>query len=41
MKFDTRHATHPTIIATADSARLRDLYHVGGIFVADDWSPST
>src|SRR5215470_18454576 len=38
MKFDTRHASHPTIIASADTTRLRQLYHVSGIFVADDVS---
>ena len=38
MKFDTRHATHPTIIETANTARLRQLFHVSGIFVADDVS---
>lgn len=38
MKFDTRHASHPTIIASADTAKLRQLYHVSGIFVADDVS---
>ena len=38
MKFDTRHASHPTIIASADTSKLRQLYHVSGIFVADDVS---
>jgi 4-deoxy-L-threo-5-hexosulose-uronate ketol-isomerase len=38
MKFDTRHATHPTSIATADTTRLRQLYHVAEIFIADDVS---
>jgi len=38
MKFDTRHATHPTVIDTANAATLRQLFHVSGIFVADDVS---
>src|SRR5436190_3490571 len=38
MKFDTRHATHPTVIETANTTRLRQLFHVSGIFVADDVS---
>jgi len=38
MKFDTRHASHPSSIETANTARLRQLYHVAGIFVADDVS---
>lgn len=38
MKFDSRHATHPSIIAGADSARLRELYHVAGLFIPDDAS---
>jgi 4-deoxy-L-threo-5-hexosulose-uronate ketol-isomerase len=38
MKFETRHATHPSLIPTADSAKLRELYHIGGIFVPDDVS---
>ena len=36
MKFDTRHASHPAIIETADTAKLRELFHVSGIFVADE-----
>ena len=32
MKFETRHASHPSIIPTADTAKLRELYHIGGIF---------
>ena len=36
MKFETRHASHPSIIPTADTAKLRELYHIGGIFTADD-----
>jgi 4-deoxy-L-threo-5-hexosulose-uronate ketol-isomerase len=38
MKFETRHASHPSLIPTADSARLRELFHIGGIFVPDDVS---
>src|SRR4051812_18895277 len=38
MKFDTRHASHPTIIQGADTAKLRELYHVGGMFIPDDVS---
>src|SRR3954466_12377401 len=38
MKFDTRHAVHPSIIETADTTRLRQLFHVSGLFVADDVS---
>ena len=38
MKFDTRHASHPTTIEGADTARLRKMFHVGGIFVADEVS---
>ena len=36
MKFETRHASHPSIIPTADTAKLRELYHIGGMFTADD-----
>src|SRR5690349_10334491 len=36
MKFDTRHASHPSIIPTADSAKLRELYHIANIFTPDD-----
>ena len=36
MKFETRHASHQSIIQTADTNRLRELYHVSGFFVADD-----
>jgi 4-deoxy-L-threo-5-hexosulose-uronate ketol-isomerase len=36
MKFETRHASHPSIIPTADSAKLRELYHVSAMFTADD-----
>jgi 4-deoxy-L-threo-5-hexosulose-uronate ketol-isomerase len=38
MKFETRHASHPSIIATANSAKLRELYHVSGLFIPDDAS---
>ncbi len=38
MKFDSRHATHPSIIQSADSAKLRELFHVASIFVPDDVS---
>lgn len=38
MKFETRHASHPSIVPTANSAKLRELYHVGGIFIPDDVS---
>jgi 4-deoxy-L-threo-5-hexosulose-uronate ketol-isomerase len=38
MKFETRHASHPSVIPTASSARLRELYHVSGMFLADDVS---
>ena len=36
MKFDTRHAAHQSIVQTADTAKLRELFHVSGLFVADD-----
>jgi len=36
MKFETRHASHPSIIPTANSEKLRELYHIGGLFTADD-----
>jgi 4-deoxy-L-threo-5-hexosulose-uronate ketol-isomerase len=38
MKFDTRHASHQSIVQTADTARLREMFHVGGMFVPDDVS---
>jgi 4-deoxy-L-threo-5-hexosulose-uronate ketol-isomerase len=38
MKFETRHASHPTIIPTLSSAKMRELYHIAGIFVPDDVS---
>jgi len=36
MKFETRHATHQSIVQTADTRRLRELFHVSGFFVPDD-----
>src|SRR6187455_1997098 len=36
MKFETRHASHPSIIPTANSERLRELYHISSIFTPDD-----
>jgi 4-deoxy-L-threo-5-hexosulose-uronate ketol-isomerase len=38
MKFDTRHASHPSFIGGASSQALRDQYHVSGIFIPDDVS---
>jgi 4-deoxy-L-threo-5-hexosulose-uronate ketol-isomerase len=38
MKFETRHAAHQSLIKSADTATLREQFHVGGIFVADDVS---
>jgi 4-deoxy-L-threo-5-hexosulose-uronate ketol-isomerase len=38
MKFDTRHASHPSFIGSATSATLRDQYHVSGLFIPDDVS---
>jgi 4-deoxy-L-threo-5-hexosulose-uronate ketol-isomerase len=38
MKFDTRHASHPSFIGSATSATLRDQYHVSGLFIPDDAS---
>src|SRR3954465_6451064 len=38
MKFETRHAAHQSIVQNADTAKLRELFHVGGFFVADDVS---
>ena len=38
MKFETRHASHPTIVQTAGTAKLRELYHVSAIFIPDDVS---
>ena len=36
MKFETRHASHPSIIPTANTEKLRELYHISGMFTADD-----
>src|SRR5690242_11296066 len=36
MKFETRHASHPSLIPTANTEKLRELYHIGGIFTADE-----
>ena len=36
MKFETRHASHPSIIPTANTEKLRELYHIGAMFTADD-----
>src|SRR5512141_357709 len=38
MKFETRHASHPSIIPTLNSAKMRELYHISGIFIPDDVS---
>ena len=38
MKFETRHAAHQSIVQTADTAKLREQFHIGGMFVADDIS---
>jgi 4-deoxy-L-threo-5-hexosulose-uronate ketol-isomerase len=38
MKFETRHASHPSIIANASTSKLRELYHISGIFIPDDVS---
>ena len=38
MKFDTRHACHQSIVQTADTSRLRELFHVSGLFMPDDVS---
>jgi 4-deoxy-L-threo-5-hexosulose-uronate ketol-isomerase len=38
MKFETRHASHPSIIPTANSSKMRELYHISGIFIPDDVS---
>jgi 4-deoxy-L-threo-5-hexosulose-uronate ketol-isomerase len=38
MKFETRHASHPSFIGSASSQMLRDQYHVSGIFIPDDVS---
>ena len=36
MKFDTRHAAHQSIIQTADTSKLRELFHVPSLFAPDD-----
>jgi 4-deoxy-L-threo-5-hexosulose-uronate ketol-isomerase len=36
MKFETRHAAHQNIVQTADTSKLRELFHVSGFFVPDD-----
>jgi 4-deoxy-L-threo-5-hexosulose-uronate ketol-isomerase len=36
MKFETRHASHPSIIQTANTEKLRELYHVAAIFAPDE-----
>jgi 4-deoxy-L-threo-5-hexosulose-uronate ketol-isomerase len=38
MKFETRHASHPSIIPTLNSSKMRELYHISGIFLPDDVS---
>ncbi len=38
MKFETRHASHPSIIPTLSSSKMRELYHISGIFIPDDVS---
>jgi 4-deoxy-L-threo-5-hexosulose-uronate ketol-isomerase len=38
MKFDTRHASHPSFVGGANSAQLRDQFHISGIFIPDDVS---
>jgi 4-deoxy-L-threo-5-hexosulose-uronate ketol-isomerase len=38
MKFDTRHASHQSIVQTADTSKLREMFHVSGLFVPDDVS---
>jgi 4-deoxy-L-threo-5-hexosulose-uronate ketol-isomerase len=38
MKFDTRHASHPSMIPSLGTARLRETYHISGIFIPDDVS---
>src|SRR6185295_13056824 len=38
MKFETRHASHQSIIQSADTAKLREQFHVSGLFVAEDAS---
>lgn len=36
MKFESRHATHPSIVENASSAKLRELFHVPAVFTPDD-----
>jgi 4-deoxy-L-threo-5-hexosulose-uronate ketol-isomerase len=36
MKIDKRHASHPDMIPGLTTQRLRDLYHVPGVFVAGE-----
>ena len=38
MKFETRHASHQSIVQTADTAKLREMFHVSGMFIPDDVS---
>jgi 4-deoxy-L-threo-5-hexosulose-uronate ketol-isomerase len=38
MKFETRHASHPSIIPTLNSSKMRELYHIPGVFIPDDVS---
>ena len=38
MKFETRHASHPSIIPTLNSSKIREMYHVSGIFIPDEVS---
>ena len=38
MKFETRHASHPSMIPTLDSSKMRSTYHISGIFIPDDAS---
>jgi len=38
MKFETRHASHPSVIPTLSSAKMREFYHLSGIFIPDDVS---
>lgn len=36
MKFESRHATHPSIVENASSAKLRELFHVPAVFTPDE-----
>ena len=38
MKFETRHASHPSMIPSLDSSKMREVYHISGIFIPDDVS---